>query len=434
MKSTSSPNIKEKMAAVVAPQEATRSARQSGGDDYVVDTRTPSPVGAKNGTKGTDKVEDAKSSERKYSPDLSSEVAMLSTKLINAINYQTNLDDALQGTRHELEQVRAQLRQEQAAKQKVDQSIANGVLVRKAEMDETIANLRAELAVERMKRESAEKQKKQTDAELENLTASLFEEANTMVASARKDTDVVEKRNSQLKSQLQDTEFLLASQQEQLQELKLTIERLEQSSSDLRELSVPATPITNGTTAEIETSLEASTTLDVLPNHPLHFSNLVLPVVRTDIAAYSDFAELLALAKKVSHSRSESRNLTPSQAQLSANPAPTATTSSPNLPGAFHFSSTNTSPSTNSFPVQVPALKDSKFYKRALLEDIEPTLRLDLAPGLTFLTRRSVMSSLLSGSLMVEPFVPTNYKFYAPVFACSLCGESTEAGTLYSQP
>ena len=36
-------------------------------------------------------------------PDLSNEVATLSTKLINAINHQTNLDDTLSATRHELE-------------------------------------------------------------------------------------------------------------------------------------------------------------------------------------------------------------------------------------------------------------------------------------------------------------------------------------------
>jgi len=36
-------------------------------------------------------------------PDLSNEITTLSNKLINAINHQTNLDDTLTATRHELE-------------------------------------------------------------------------------------------------------------------------------------------------------------------------------------------------------------------------------------------------------------------------------------------------------------------------------------------
>ena len=98
---------------------------------------------------------------------------------------------------------------------------------------------------------------------------------------------------------------------------------------------------------------------------------------------------------------------------------------SPSLPGAFSFS-TNSSPQSVNFASTAPPLKDTKFYKRSLVEDIEPTLRLDLAPGLSFLSRRTVLSSLLQGSMVVEPFMPQT-KFYGPIFACALCGEQRKA-------
>lgn len=69
-------------------------------------------------------------------------------------------------------------------------------------------------------------------------------------------------------------------------------------------------------------------------------------------------------------------------------------------------------------------LKDEKFYKRALAEDIEPTLRLDIAPGLSWMARRTVVSSITAGSLVVEPNPPSTSRFRAPVLPCALCGET----------
>ncbi|KAK5117442.1 hypothetical protein LTR85_008827 [Meristemomyces frigidus] len=397
------------MAAVAMPMR---------NQEHVMDTRTPSPTQR---TGSTDSAADV------YKPDLSAEVAMLSTKLVNAINYQTNLDDSLQQTRHELESARKELARVRAQKKETDDMITNGVLVKKAHVDSTMAKLREELAVERAAREAAEKAKKETEGELEGLTTALFEEANTMVAAARKDTEAVEKRSSQLRAQLSDTELLLASQTEQLQDLKGVMERMERASEhDPRDSSVPSTPINSNTAAwdALQLSPNGAGIAEVAPDHPLHFSQLLVPVLRNDISAYTDFQELLSLARRaVPHSRHSSSSTN----NLSSISQTNLATSSP-IPGAFSFSSSssaNNSPSSSTFAgsaQSIPPLKDSRFYKRAMVEDIEPTLRLDLAPGLSFLSRRSVLASLLSGSLAVEPFMPAT-KFYGPVFACALCGE-----------
>ncbi|KAF2773851.1 hypothetical protein EJ03DRAFT_263712, partial [Teratosphaeria nubilosa] len=391
-----------------------------------MDTRrgTPSPV------------QRTASNETPGKPDLSDEVAMLSTKLVNAINYQTNLDDSLQATRHELEQTRNENELERIRKEKneLDDLVARGVLVRRSSMERQLMALRQELAREREQRDIAEKAKKQGELEMEEMSAQLFEEANKMVVIAKKEAEMAERRNSQLRGQLNDTELLLVSQTEQLQDLKGVMEKLEERASEhesaTRDSSVPSTPIhstTNVWDAVQFSPSAAEPGASIPPNHPLYFSQLLTPVMRNDVQAYHDFQDLLSIGRKLSpHSRQGSGSAV---SMSSASQSNFAASSSPSLPGAFSFggsSSASNSPSSATFSgatASAPPLKESKFYKRTLLEDIEPTLRLDLAPGLSFLSRRSVLSSLLAGSLVVEPFMPQQ-KFYGPVFACALCGES----------
>lgn len=113
-----------------------------------------------------------------YHPDLNSEVAALSNKLINAINHQTNLDDTLTATRHELEVARERIRRlELGAKEHADQ-ITRGLLIKSNVVQAERKRLLASLAGEKMQREEVEREKKHIEQELENLTQALFEEAN----------------------------------------------------------------------------------------------------------------------------------------------------------------------------------------------------------------------------------------------------------------
>ena len=116
-------------------------------------------------------------------PDLSSEVAMLSNKLISAINYQTSLDDTLAGTRQELATAQDRIRKLEVEIQEHADLIANGILVRKTEVDNESGKLLAKLAEERKRRTVVENDKKGIEQELENLTTALFEEANEVILS-----------------------------------------------------------------------------------------------------------------------------------------------------------------------------------------------------------------------------------------------------------
>ncbi|PPJ57879.1 hypothetical protein CBER1_00010 [Cercospora berteroae] len=380
-----------------------------------MDTRTPSPVHAVQTPPATS------DNDSSYNPDLSAEVAMLSTKLVNAINYQTNLDDSLQQTRHELEHAKKKVAQLEEENHRHKALVSSGVLVRQADMQKIIAGLRKELSAERIARAEAEKGKKQVEGELENLTTALFEEANTMVAAARKDTEAVEKRNAQLRGQLEEYEQLMAAQREQLTDLKGSMEKLESDQPGTREPSVPSTPVTaqHAMLEPLQLSPSLQSVADQSPEHPLHFSSLINPVLRNDTKAFEDFQDLLLLARRLgAHSRNNS-NQTGAASSSQPYSSYGSVSSSPNLPGAFSFGQTSPTTAYHNAAATIPPLKDSKFYKRVLTEDIEPTLRLDLAPGLSFLSRRTVLASLVAGTLNVEPY-PQN-KHY---FACTLCGES----------
>ncbi|KAK2839237.1 hypothetical protein FQN49_006339 [Arthroderma sp. PD_2] len=333
------------------------------------------------------------SSASQHHPDLSNEVANLSDKLIQAINHQTLLDDSLAVARQELEE-------------------------------------------ERKRRSTVEKEKKGIETELETLTAALFEEANKMVAAAKKEREAVERKNEQLRAQIKDTELLLASHQEQLAELKSVIEQMNNRHDD------PETATTSTSTnspsdpfpepSHINRLFEAMNLSpvtpgsdDIPPAPPTSFTHLLKPVCRTDILAYEDFHTLLQLSRSkppsrvgsgsysglnvmnlanLASARPKSTTHTPTNSQDTNNnnnsPAGTNSSSSPSPPHGI-----SSSPRENI--TSSMQLKETRFYKRILTEDIEPTLRLDMAPGISWLTRRSVMSSIVDGELVIEP-IPTN--------------------------
>lgn len=263
-----------------------------------------------------------------------------------------------------------------------------------------------------------------------------------MVAAARKETEASEKRGEHYKQQIADAEVLQNSLQEQLQDLKTVVEKMHSDDNESNTLGTTTAPSTPGVSPADKMSklLEAVNltpntpgTDEFTPEHPLHFSHLIQPVLRSDLTAFRDFQEMLKISARSSAptSRASSGNYG-SLNVLGLGSLTNNSTSS--LPGSIKSptSAGTNSPRESVGGVNMPNLKDDKFYKRALTEDIEPTLRLDLAPGLSWMARRTVLNSITSGSLVVEPNPPTTSRFRSPVFPCSLCGES-RPGDLYAR-
>ncbi|KAL2860226.1 hypothetical protein BJX68DRAFT_224610 [Aspergillus pseudodeflectus] len=366
-----------------------------------------------------------------HHPDLNDEVATLSLKLVQAINNQTKLDDTLVATRQDLEQAQERIRALESENAQYRRDVDQNVLVKKADYDVEFARLRASLVEEKAQRVLAEKEKKNIEQELETLTAALFEEANKMVAAAKLEREAVEKKNEQLRSQIKDTESLLASHQEQLSELKSVLHVMNISKDDLDGRTAistappsPAGPLQHSL---IRKSMDATDIpgevvfAEIAPGPSTSFPHLIKTVCRTDMIAYDDFRELFTLVKS---SKPPSRATSGSYSGLNVMSLASfsgagfgSVTSSPSKsqPHSPNGSVSSPQPAGSSIP-----LKEARFYKRVVMEDIEPTLRLDAAPGISWLTRRSVLSGICEGSLVVEP-MPLDVKKYE--FPCSLCGE-----------
>ncbi|KAJ4413438.1 rab guanine nucleotide exchange factor S2 [Neurospora sp. IMI 360204] len=400
-----------------------------------------------------------------HHPDLDQEVATLSTKLINAINHQTTLDDNLSHTKMELEQARDKIRQLERTVEEQREMLAGDVWVRRKTVEAEKTTLLGVVAEEKQARLDVEQQKKKIEQELENLTAALFEEANKMVISAKEEArieqEILQRKNDQLRAQLVDTEGLLKSQQEQLAELKHLMEDM---SAEKDEQIPPTAPSSPGFSKFLELqngeglsdrlhhghhNRQHSVVEPMSPSYPTSFAHLLKPVLRTDLASYNDFKDLIRTSKRLS-AQAAQRAPTPSTgsaltslglglgsvgAHLAlANVSSTSLSTIATAQSTFSQTSATPASIVTASPgaaaIPLPALKDTKFYKRTLTEDIEPTLRLDTAPGLSWLARRSVLTAMTDGSLVVEP-VPgaTVYSRFGRISRpelspCSLCGES----------
>ncbi|KAI1079695.1 hypothetical protein F5B20DRAFT_161711 [Whalleya microplaca] len=381
-----------------------------------------------------------------HHPDLDQEVAALSTKLINAINHQTTLDDTLSVTRQELEASRERVRELEDLVARQQETLAGDVWIRRKSAEAEKAKLLARIVEEKRLRVEVEKDKRKIEQELETLTVSLFEEANKMVITAKEDAkknqEALQRKNEQLKAQMADTESLLKSQQEQLAELKLVMEQFTAERDD-HSGTVPSSPGFSRFDADdiqvSESASQAGGVDSVPPTYPTNLQHLVQPILRTDLSSFDDFVALIMTSKRLSNSRASSGSYSGLNPILSfggsgghasaPSNASTASLSTLGTPGS------NVSPQTPNTPAStisagssapLPPLKETKFYKRVLAEDVEPTLRLDTAPGLSWLARRSVLNAMTEGTLVVEP-VPTNSPFASiskpQFYPCSLCGE-----------
>jgi len=257
--------------------------------------------------------------------------------------------------------------------------------------------------------------------------------------SAQKEHELVTRKNDQLKAQLADTESLLKSHQEQLSELKQVMEQMTEERDDQTSQTEPSTPgLSRFDKDEVRDSaaLQAASMAEpASPSYPTSFTHLLHTVLRTDLAAYDDFTALLKMSKNVVGSRVSSGSYgsiglglglgayagsqhVPTNGSISSIATVGTVGSSPGTP-TTPASSISAKSSTE--PNSLTPLSKTEFYKRALAEDIEPTLRLDTSPGLSWLARRNMQNAICDGTLVVDP-MPTTTRPHS--FPCSLCGET----------
>lgn len=361
---------------------------------------------------------------------LNKELAALSSKLVASIEKQASLEDRIHWTGHELAVAKAKIRELEAA-QKECVGRMEQALIEKRGVEQETQQLMQRLMEETQQRGKAETDKRTIEKELEDLTKTLFEEANRMVSSAHRDRERLERRNEHLQAKLEDAESLLLSHQKQLAELKNVMQHMLHEQAETA--SSPSTPQSYRMKYESGfNALKSSDSIRLFDDSqaddaltgalPLSFASYLS--FRDDIPVFQEFSMFFQTlcAQKVIQPVAQTSNLFPVSNTVSIPFVRPVSPTCLGLNGSSNTSATQFMASSffqGNHSSLSSSFKDSKFFKRCISEDIEPTLRLDSAPGLSWLARRSVFSAILDGHLVIEP---VSLKSLNTPCLCSLCG------------
>lgn len=327
--------------------------------------------------------------------DLEGKVAELSTRLLEVMEKNGALDTEIKTLKRELEDKKA-----------IQKQVDDGNLIDKSFVEE-----------ERRLREAAETEATRLRGETLDLTDNLFDEANKLVATAKRETAEIQKRNDQLQAQIVEKDTLLEAMQEQLVDLKKVLQDVSEVRATEKanhRVSIQALRSSSGfnigsgggisgysytavasAVGDGSASNSARSSIDDPRRRSSQFNSTaathnienlddtnndslfspIRPVQRYDLPHNQEFLQLInGSTGKITHQNSGEKQ--------------------ENSP-RFHFYKNG-------------SLKEFPFFKKALTDDIEPTLRLDIAPGISWLARRNVMSAIIDGTAIIEPIVSAN--------------------------
>ncbi|KAF9217287.1 rab guanine nucleotide exchange factor S2 [Podila verticillata] len=157
----------------------------------------------------------------------------LSSKLIESTEGRMDLDQQLNMTQMELQMIQNELKTLKESQKHYEQLLAmisNGQLIEKKDVQPVIENL----AYESQRRSQIESSKMKLESELEDLSRSLFEEANRMVNEERQATYLASKKIEGLERQLDEVLDLCKSERDQLVELKVRMQKLSEEKDTLQ--------------------------------------------------------------------------------------------------------------------------------------------------------------------------------------------------------
>ncbi|KIK68711.1 hypothetical protein GYMLUDRAFT_68555 [Collybiopsis luxurians FD-317 M1] len=262
--------------------------------------------------------------------DLFTQVTQLNSKLVSSYDRVSDLEDSLHVTSSNLRQSTLKISQLELERTQHLSALNTGLLVEKSQVTAELTRLMERATEEAASRSSAVQAKQEIEKELDDLSANLFDQANTMVAEARLEKAKEEEKRIQAERRLGEAE-------EVVKEMGRTLRKAEQE----REMREKENQWTVAKGKWTEASSHPSTRL--LSTH----------------VPYQEFLLFVAHLRGL-HS------------------------STPLLPA-------------------MSTLLPLPFLARLMSEDSDPTLRLDLAPSLNWLSRRSVLAAIHTGNLTIEP-------------------------------
>lgn len=320
-------------------------------------------------------------------------------------------------------------------------------------------------------RGKAEEDKKKYESELEQLSAQLFSEANLMVAVERRSKLTAEEKSASLEARLRDAEFALSQQAKQMNEIGNMLDQVEKERDDLKTIvaTIQSEPVdgklkaprldeiakdSDGKpTAIAKATLPGGEPLRVNlssvswaglqsgppspslfgPSQPFNIHH-PLPSLTLDILPFIEFrlfvrhlvrlrASTLATPHETGYPIGHAGVPGGHIGMISPSIGQQARPGMPNPSRHSSFSGTSYQ-NVLLMPLVNPTVHLAQpFLKRCQEEDMDQTLRLDLAPGLNWLTRRNIVSAILEGHLAIEPLFGS-----LPQPTCALCGYTIDSG------
>ena len=264
------------------------------------------------------------------------------------------------------------------------------------------------------------------ERDLEALTASLFAEANRMVATERVSRAAAVSKAENLEERLRDTEGLIGQQASQMQSLGRRIEDLEGERDAL------AAQVAAGRSGPANARGLHGLALGILPT-PSSPTSPAGPVDDSDalpplLLSHTPRAELSGFVRHLARLRASTLAKPVDSFSGSSAIGGHGVISGVNaLPAPHKLSTVNgVSPEHQAALVALVPLSthsSQPFVKRCVEEDSDPALRLDLAPGLNWLSRRTVAQAVIDGNLVIEPAFGSG-----PLSSekCTLCGAMPE--------
>ncbi|KAJ7032030.1 proline-rich protein [Mycena alexandri] len=271
--------------------------------------------------------------------DLFSQVTQLNGKLVKSYDRVSDLEDDLHMSSAQARQSSLKISQLELERTQHLSALNTGLLVEKSHVTAELTRLMEKATDEAKQRGQAESAKADIEKDLDDLSATLFAQANTMVAEARYAQAMSERRVEQAETALKGAEEMVGMMQQQMQELRTDKDDAERKA---REMQVV---MGKGKWVDRRSA-----------------SGSILVKETRLLSSHLPYQEFLMF---VAHLRS------------------------------VHPSSTA--------PPAMTTLLPMAFLARLSSEDSEPTVRLDLAPSLNWLSRRSVLAAIHTGQLTIEP-------------------------------
>jgi chromosome segregation ATPase len=176
------------------------------------------------------------SSLRSQIQDLFSQVTQLNGKLVKSYDRVSDLEDDLHVASANVRTSSLKISQLELERTQHLSALNTGLLVEKSHVTAELTRLMEKATEEAAQRGQAESAKANIEQELDDLSANLFQQANSMVAEARLAQALSERKVDESEQAQKRTEELLAAMQQQMQSLQAEKENAQNSANNLRTL------------------------------------------------------------------------------------------------------------------------------------------------------------------------------------------------------